>query len=450
MNALVAGVIPDLQIPAKLLPMLEPYRYKILKGGRGGAKSRSIASILIRRGARESIRWLCAREVQKSIEESVYILLVDEIRRQNLGAHYDIQKTKIIGRYTGTVFTFTGLAEHTKDSLKSYENYDGVWVEEAHSVSAESWRILIPTFRRDADPLTGQLASEIWASYNPEDENDPIDVIARDAVASNDPDFLVIEINWDDNPWFPEVLRKERERDYAKNPDLAQHTWEGKYRSAVGLMFKREWFKRYDRLPAKLNYYLASDYAVSEDEGDFTEHGVWGMDDSGNLYAVAWYTAQADVNTWIQAWIELVARYKPLRAFEEKGVILRSVDGAIKRAMREQGKFVVREGLPSAVGKAARAMGFAARASASTVYFPKTQWADRVINQLCAFNGEKGKIDDAVDVCSLIGRGIDKIHNANKPDKPAKPPAKVFSQDWFDKLYKQDERSIENEKALIR
>lgn len=437
-----------LRIPAKMLCFLEPCRYKIAKGGRGGGKSRTFAAILVRRGARECLRWLFAREVQKSIEESVYLLLVDEIRRQGLSAHYDIQKTRIIGRYTGTTFVFTGLREHTKDSLKSYENYHGVWVEEAHSVAAQSWEILIPTFRRDYDPVTGEPASEIWASYNPELESDPIDVIVRDAIATNDPDFMIVEINWSDNRWFPEVLDKERLRMKANNPDLYEHIWEGKYRSAAGLMFKRDWFKRYDRLPAKLNFYVASDYAVTDDGGDSTEHGVWGLDDEGNLYAAAWWDGQTSPAIWIEAWIVLCRKWKPRRAFEEKGVILRAVDGAINKAMKEASPpcFVIREGLPSASNKAARAMGFQARASAGTVYFPKTQWADRVINQLCAFTGEEGRIDDAVDVCSLIGRGLDSMYNAMKPVKPAPPPSKVFSDAWFDKLHKQSENDLKQEK----
>lgn len=417
---------------------LKPFRYKVARGGRGGTKSRTCGSILIRRGAREQIRWLCAREIQKSIQESVYRLLVGEIQRQKLRAHYEIQKTKIIGRYTGTEFVFIGLQEHTSDSLKSYEDFDGIWVEEAHTVSAASWEILVPTFRKSG--------SEIWMTYNPRLEDDACHVMCRDALAANDPDFLIIDIGWQDNPWFPPELDKERLRMLATNPDLYRHIWEGECRSVAGMMFKRDWFKRYDRLPAKLNRYLASDYAVTTDGGDSTEHGVFGMDDSGNLYVCAWWDGKTDPSIWIAAWIELIKFHKPIIAFEEKGVILRAVDGAINRAMREAETYVRRNGLPSASNKAARAMGFAARASAGTVYFPKTQWADRVINQLCAFTGEDGKIDDAVDVCSLIGRGLDSIHNAQKPAPKVKDPPKAFTQAWFDKINSQDDESLAREK----
>lgn len=443
-------VSAELPIPAKMIRWVEPFRYKIAKGGRGGAKSRTCAAILVRKGARQKLRWLFAREVQKSIAESVYALLVDEITRQKLDKHYEIQKNRIIGKATGTTFVFIGLAEHTKDSIKSYENYDGVWVEEAHSVSKASWEILIPTFRRDPDPVNGIEGSEIWATYNPETEDDAIDVIVRDAIASNDPDFLIIDINWNDNPWFPKVLDKERLRMLATDPDLYQHIWEGKYRSAIGMMFKREWFLRHDVLPPNLNNYIAADYAVSPDSGDSTEIGVFGMGDDGILYAKAWWDGKVDTSVWIEAWLSLVRFHRPKVSFDESGIILRSVDGAVKRRMRETGIFVRREALPSASDKAARAMGFAARASAGCVSFPKTQWADRVINQLCAFNGEKGKIDDAVDVCSLIGRGLDSIHNAPAPPKPPPEPSKIFTQEWFDKLYQQDEQSLEKERAYYK
>jgi len=440
----------DLKIPEKMLPWLNPCRYKIAKGGRGGGKSRTCAAILVRKGARQKLRWLFAREVQKSIAESVYALLVDEISRQGLTAHYEIQKNVIKGKRTGTTFVFIGLAEHTKDSIKSYENYDGVWVEEAHSVSKASWEILTPTFRRDADPENGIEGSEIWATYNPETEEDAIDVMVRDALAINDPDFLVIDINWYDNRWFPEVLDKERLRMLASDPDLYQHIWEGKYRSAAGMMFKRDWFLRHDRIPAITNTYIASDCAVTPDGGDYTEHGVFCMGEDGILYAKAWYYDKVDTSVWIEAWLEMVRFHKPHVAFEEKGVILRSVDGAIKRRMQETNTFVQREALPSASGKAARAMGFAARASAGCVSFPKTQWADRVINQLCSFNGDAGRVDDAVDVCSLIGRGLDFIHNPPAKAKDKKPPPKEFTQEWFDKLYKLDEESLAKEKAHFR
>src|SRR5690606_5610826 len=238
--------------------------------------------------------------------------------------------------------------------------------------------------------------------------------------------------NWRDNPWFPAELEKERVKLQRINPDLYAHVWEGRCRSAAGLMFKRDWFRFYDALPSRLNLYIASDYAVTPDDGDWTEHGVWGLSDNGDLYAVDWWYGQTDPSEWIDAWIELIGRHKPLAAFEEKGVILRAVESAITKRMRETQTFVRRVPLASAGSKAERALGFAARASAGAVYLPRTPWAVRLLNQLCAFNGQDGRQDDGVDVCSLIGRGLDEMNNASRPEQPKRPRRRDYEFDSFD------------------
>lgn len=402
----------QLDVPAVMLPFwTEKRRHKIARGGRGSAKSWSIARMLATRGIIQPTRWLCCRETQKSIKESSLRLLADQIQALNLGYYYDVQQQAIKGQ-AGTSaaeseFAFAGLKEHTADSIKSYEGFDGAWIEEAHSVSERSATVLIPTIRKPG--------SELWWSYNPEQEEDFVHQLA----GMDDPDTLVITINWRDNPWFPEELEKERLKLQRINTDLYQHVWEGQCRSAAGLMFKRDWFQFYDVLPSRLNLYIASDYAVTPDGGDFTEHGVWGLAANGDLYAVDWWHGQTDPAEWIDAWIGLVAQHRPLAAFEEKGVILRAVESSITKRMRETQTFAHRIALASAGSKAERALGFAARASAGTVHLPRLPWAVRLLNQLCAFNGEDGRQDDGVDVCSLIGRGLDSMANAS-PAAPAK------------------------------
>lgn len=393
-----------LDIPAKMLPFWQlERRHKVARGGRGSGKSWSIARLLAIRGYAQPLRVLCVREVQKSIKESSHRLLADTIAGLGLGGWYDVQQQVIKGP-NGTEFAFAGLQDHTADSLKSYEGFDICWIEEAHTVTERSAQVLIPTIRKPG--------SELWWSYNPEQDEDFVHQLA----GMDDPDTLVIDINWRDNPWFPEELEKERVKLQRLNPDLYAHVWEGHCRSAAGLMFKRDWFKHYDVLPSRLNLYIASDYAVTPDGGDWTEHGVWGLADNGDMYAVDWWYGQTDPAEWIDKWIELISQHRPLAAFEEKGVILRAVDGAITKRMRETQTFVRRVPLASAGSKAERALGFAARASAGTVHLPRTApWAMRLLNQLCAFNGEDGRQDDAVDVCSLVGRGLDEMTNAAKP-----------------------------------
>lgn len=393
-----------LEIPERMLPFqTERKRHKIARGGRGSAKSWSIARLLAIRGYAQPTRWLCCRETQKSIKESSHRLLADQIQALGLGSFYEVQRDAIKGP-NGTEFAFAGLKDHTADSIKSYEGFDGAWIEEAHTVSERSAQVLIPTIRK--------AGSELWWSYNPEQEDDFVHQLA----GQDDPDTLVVDINWRDNPWFPVELDKERRKLRAVNEDLYRHVWEGECRSLAGLLFKRDWFKFYDVLPSRLNLYLASDYGVTPDEGDHTEHGVFGLSPTGELYAVDWWYGQTDPAEWIDAWLGLIATHKPLVAFEEKGVILRAVDSAINRRMLETQTFVGRKSLVSAGSKAERALGFAARASAGAVYLPAGKpWAIRLLNQLCAFTGEDGRQDDAVDVCSLIGRGLDSMSNAGLP-----------------------------------
>lgn len=426
----------ELQIPVKLLPVLKPKRFKVMHGGRGGGKSHTVAQVLLMFSMQRKLRVLCIREVQKSISTSSKKVLEDYIERLGLGAYFDVQKTTIICRTTGSTFEFSGLQDHTADSIRSFEGADIVWVEEAHSVTANSWNILIPTIVR-------KEGAEIWATFNPDQEDD---YVYKRWVLGNDPHAWVCEVNHRDNPWLSEAMNDERLALKAANDDLYQHVWEGKPRSAAGILFKRHWFKRFDlgQQPKALNLYLASDYAGAPDpdepdrEPDWTEHGLWGIDPTGDLWAVDWWSGQEDPSVWINAWLALVRRHKPMMAFEEKGVILRTVDGSINEAMRRQRCYVVREALASAGNKASRALGFAARAAAGTVWIPNTPWGDRLVNQLCAFNGQQGRTDDMVDVCSLVGRGIDLFHDATPETPPEERGVKPFTPQW---LYHSERRA---------
>ena len=150
------------EFPEKLLPLFKPKRYKVMHGGRGGAKSWVIARALLIRGVQQSTRVLCARELQNSITDSVHQLLSDQVSMLGLDAFYDVQRTVIYG-LNGTQISYEGLRLNAS-KIKSYEGVDIVWVEEAQAVSKSSWDILIPTIRKDG--------SEIWISFNPEFEDD--------------------------------------------------------------------------------------------------------------------------------------------------------------------------------------------------------------------------------------------------------------------------------------
>lgn len=215
--------------PSKLRPLFSPKRLKVLHGGRGGAKSWGVARALLLTASNTPLRVLCAREVQKSMRDSVHRLLKDQIVALGLEAFYEVLDTEIRGR-NGSLFLFSGLASHTVDSIKSYEGVDRVWVEEAHGVSKKSWDTLIPTIRK--------AGSEIWMTLNPDMDTDETYVRF---IAAPDPDSVVIEVNWRDNPWFPEVLNQERLKHKARDPEGYEHVWEGKPRRvAEGAIYRHE------------------------------------------------------------------------------------------------------------------------------------------------------------------------------------------------------------------
>jgi len=203
------------QLPKKLGFLLEPARYKVAYGGRGGAKSTSFAIALLVMGAQRTMRILCTREFQNSIEESVHALLKQQIEGLGLQAYYRVQKTKIFG-VTGTEFIFSGLHNNVT-KIKSYADIDICWVEEAEAISADSWQILKPTIRKEG--------SEIWVSFNPRLKTDPT---YQDFVLNPPPDAKVVQIGWQDNPWLPEELRKEKDHLYAVDREAAEHVWGGR------------------------------------------------------------------------------------------------------------------------------------------------------------------------------------------------------------------------------
>ena len=216
------------QFPNKLDFLFEPHRYKVAYGGRGSGKSWSMARALLIKAANEPIRVLCAREIQRSIKNSVHTLLNDQIQALGLGAFYEVLESEIRG-LNGSSFSFTGLATNTVESIKSHEGADICWCEEAQTISKKSWDILIPTIRKPN--------SEIWVSFNPNIDTD--DTYTRFVV--NPPENAkVVKVNYTDNPWFPEVLEIERQHSEKTNPDYA-NIWEGECKAAVdGAIYSNE------------------------------------------------------------------------------------------------------------------------------------------------------------------------------------------------------------------
>lgn len=173
-----------------------------------------------------------------------------------------------------------------------------------------------------------------------------------------------------------------------------------------GEFFKRDWFKRYEigEQPPTYNF-GASDYAVSEGKGDYTESGICGFDKDENLWLLDWWSGQTAPDVWIDEQLELARRHEPYVWVAEGGVIRRSVEPFLKREMQSQNVYFRMEWLTSNQNKAANARAFQALASQGKVYIPNTEWGERLIAQLLKF--PTGKYDDAVDVCGLFGRILD-------------------------------------------
>jgi phage terminase large subunit len=223
------SAVVEYPIPHKFAPFLKPKRFKIAKGGRDSGKSWTIAQLLLLEGASRTIRVGCFREVQKSLKDSVYTLLNDQIIRLGLSDFYTATRDEIRGQ-NGTLFVFSGLSLQTKDSLKSFEGLDYAWVEEAHSVRQGSWDILIPTIRKPG--------SEIHISFNPEMDTDPV---YKMFIEQERDDTVVVSINWYDNPWYSRALDSDRALMKANDPEKYMHIYEGQCRPAVeGAIYYKE------------------------------------------------------------------------------------------------------------------------------------------------------------------------------------------------------------------
>jgi len=192
-------------------------RYKVYYGGRGGGRSWAAARALLTAGIQQPLRILCAREFQRSIQDSVHRLLSDQIEILKL-KEYTVQRSAILGP-EGTTFVFEGL-RHNITKVKSMEGIDIAWVEEAEKVSEDSWEVLIPTIRK--------AGSQIWITFNPDQETDPT---YKRFVADPPPNSIVKKTTWRDNPWFPEELKKEKDYLWRVDPERAAHVWDGECRA---------------------------------------------------------------------------------------------------------------------------------------------------------------------------------------------------------------------------
>lgn len=217
-------------------PLLYPARYKAAFGGRGSGKSHCFGENLVEDAVRfpgeagEGLLSVCIREVQKSLKDSAYRLLVQKLNKFGLGEAdgFKIYNDRIQTPGDGVII-FQGMQDHTAESIKSLEGFHRAWGEEAQTISKRSLEMLKPTIRWENQPRG--LKSEMWFSWNPRRKTDPVDVMFRQGKPPTD--STIIRANWNHNPWFPSVLEQERLDDLENNPDQYDHIWEGGYISVA-------------------------------------------------------------------------------------------------------------------------------------------------------------------------------------------------------------------------
>lgn len=247
---------------------------------------------------------------------------------------------------------------------------------------AGRWHVMrLPMIAVDRDPLGRKPGERLWPEWFTDDMvmQAKLDVRAWNALYQQDP--------------APE---------------------EGEY-------FQRDDFLEYAQLPTGLHMYGASDYAVTEGGGDYTEHGLFGIDFNDDIYVADWWREQASSDVWIEKQCDLIGQYEPLIWFGESGPIRKAIEPFLKRRMLERNVPCRLEWLSSIADKVVRARSFQARSAMGKVHLPKNApWKADLMSQLMRFPA--GKYDDGVDVCSLIGRGLE-FARAPKIKKPEPAPA---------------------------
>lgn len=241
-----------IETPRVYKPLLQPSRYKGAHGGRGSGKSHFFAELHIEEAISGKIDMVCLREHQKSLQFSVKKLLEAKISSMNVGAYFQVQDKRILSCHGG-VTIFEGMQNHTADSIKSLEDFDRAWFEEAQRASQRSLDLLRPTLRKPG--------SELWFSWNPYFETDPVDVLLR---GNPPPNSKVVSSTYRDNPWLPDELMSEIAYDQ-RDPDKFAHVWLGGYQRNSEARVFRNWKVEEFEAPPGAVFRLGADWGFAVD-----------------------------------------------------------------------------------------------------------------------------------------------------------------------------------------
>jgi phage terminase large subunit len=251
-----AGYDVRIPTPRWAVPLLAPSRYKGIHGGRGSGKSHERAEAMIEAHVMDPHRSsVCIRQFQKTLRESSKRLLENKIADLGVADYFEIQESVILSRHGSGRIIFTGMQNHTAESIKSLEGYDCAWVDEAQTLSQKSLDLLRPTIRKPG--------SELWFTWNPRTAEDPIDRLLRGP--SRPPDAVVVEVNYDRNPHFPDVLRKEMEYDRKRDPEKYIHVWRGGYEAHSEARVFHDWRIEDFETPRDAVLRFGADFGFSPD-----------------------------------------------------------------------------------------------------------------------------------------------------------------------------------------
>lgn len=225
-------------------PFAKPSRYKVAYGGRGSGKSHAFAEMAVEVARRVTTVIFCGRELQTSLDDSVYKLIVNKINDLGYSNEFKVLKTTIEHLGTGATFIFDGVKNNVA-KIKSTEGIGIAWIEEAENVSKGSWETFIPTIRT--------AGSEIWVSFNPKNILD--DTYQRFVVNPTD-DMIVLKVNYDQNPYFKDTpLLDEMLKCKANDYDLYRHIWLGEPVADTEQAFiKPKWIEASIDAHKKLNF----------------------------------------------------------------------------------------------------------------------------------------------------------------------------------------------------
>lgn len=291
-------------------------------------------------------------------------------------------------------------------------------------------KTLIIQTRWHQDDLAGGLLPKGWDGESGlmrgQDGQDWM-VVSLPAIADRPDDPLGRKIG---EPLWPEWFSGDHFNRYRANARTWSSLFQQKPTPDDGDYFRSEMFRWYENRPKQLRIYGASDFAVTDGGGDYTVHGVFGVDPTGAIYVLDWWRGQTSADIWIDELLSMADRWHTVKWFGEAGPIRRSIEPYLRKRMQERGKYISVDWLASVSDKPTRARSIQGRIAQGMVYFPIGKpWAQEVLSQCLRFPNTDD--DDDVDVLSLIGRGLDGMVNAKPEAQQRKPAPQPGSIEWI-------------------